>query len=75
MIPFTEENSLGCARKRFQAVQPGHGNDHEHHIRQLFFGQFEGFAPVSSFDHHLDSGHLFQKRANARTHQGVVVGE
>src|ERR1700733_14252780 len=41
----------------------------------MFSDQFESLASVSSFGHDLYPFHLFQKRSNTRTDQGMVIGQ
>src|ERR1019366_6582434 len=63
------------ALRRFQAVETGHGDVHQNHLRSLRLDQIQNFAAIARLANHFYRRQLFQQRANARAHERVVVRE
>ena len=66
---------LARAGDRLQAIQPRHRDVHQHDVGQMSPNQFERLPTVAGFGDDLDGFSLFQQRANARAHEGMIIDE
>src|SRR5256885_3127907 len=67
--------ALAHPGRRLEPGNPLHGDVHQDDIRALALRELERLFAACRFAYHLDVVHRAQKRADARAHQRVVIGE
>src|SRR2546425_3486875 len=67
--------ALAHPGRRLEPGNPFHGDVHQDDIRALALRELERLFAACRFAYHLDVVHRAQKRADARAHQRVVIGE
>src|SRR6267142_7066121 len=61
--------------RRLEPCNPFHGDVHQNDIRALARCELERLLAACRLAYHLDVVHRAEKRADARAHQRVVIGE
>jgi hypothetical protein len=59
----------------FEAIQLGHGDVHQDHVRPKFFGQRDRFPAILGFADNLKVVFEIEHFPKSLTHDGVVFGE
>src|SRR2546430_16152212 len=67
--------ALAHPGRRLEPGNPFHGDVHQDDIGALALRELERLFAACRFASHLDVVHRAQKRADARAHQRVVIGE